>query len=140
MVRLFNNAELDRDATADNVITLLKQFKILVLRGDMEVNYFRSQVIDGMPKSQSVFNTQDIPIVNKADVDYEVYMILKAIKRLDLTSRFILNNLFINDERMTNFQIQQELNCEKTKYFELKKDALVYFAEAYKGDDLKVYK
>lgn len=130
--------EINREKTANKVIKFFKTFPNKVIQSGKPINSLQSPSMDGMPKIQSATNTSDHRIVERANAAYEIEMILKAVRCLDIKSQFIINSLYIT-RTMNNNEVFFALNYGRTRYYQLKEFALVSFAEAYSVEELRVF-
>ena len=122
---------VDEVQTARNVRNFFNKDLDKLLRMANEVpSFLRSPVIDDMPKSPSFKNGSEEILVNHFESkSYIAKSILigvsKALNNCRLIHKQILIAKYLDD--MYDWQIMQRLNYEKTRYAELKINALNEF-------------
>ena len=131
--------KIDIDQTLENVTRFLDGHKMRVLRAGKSLNTLQSTSLDGMPKTPSYKNIADNRIIERANAAYEVEETYIAVNRLDIKSQTIIKRLWLDRDTKQNWQVSHELNYGSTRYGELKRKALVAFAEAYMARDLRAF-
>lgn len=124
---------VDEVQTARNVRNFFNKDLDKLLRMANEVpSFLRSPVIDDMPKSPSFKNDSEEILVNhfesKSYIAKNILIgVSKALNNCRLIHKQILIAKYLDD--MYDWQIMQRLNYEKTRYAELKINALNEFAD-----------
>lgn len=139
---------IDEVQTAKNVRRFLtKDLDKLLRMANETPSFLHSPIIDDMPKSPSGKNTSEEILVSHFDSkSYIAKRILigigKAMNNCKLIHKQILISKYLDD--MYDWQIMQNLNYEKTRYLEIKMNALNEFADRLEAQpdcpDLHIYK
>lgn len=132
--------EIDKDKTIANVIHFLNGHQLRVLRAGRKLSSLGSPKIDGMPKPPTATNNADKRIIERLEAEYEVDETYYAVSCLDYKSQKIIKDRWLIQYPKTNEQIARDLNYGLTRYQEIKKRALLMFAEAYIALELRVFK
>lgn len=132
--------QLDTDKTADNTERFLKNFETMLLRAGEGYSLLQSPNIKGMPKPPSFENTADIEIIERLNARYLVVSTVVTIEKLDFKSQQILKALFIDQDKKTITDLSYSLSYSRKKIYQFKQKALVSFAEAFKAENLRVFK
>lgn len=131
--------EVDFPCTRSNAHKILKQYrKFERIAGRAKID-IRSPQITDMPKSQSYGNKTEDAIIQFVYAEDERDEILKAITSLDLVKRQILYYCYCEPESYSNAFIADKIGYSERQINRLKKEALIYFAEAYRHGKLIQY-
>lgn len=124
---------IDEVQTAKNVRRFLtKDLDKLLRMANETPSFLHSPIIDDMPKSLSFKNGSEEILVNhfesKSYIAKNILVgVSKALNNCRLIHKQILIAKYLDD--MYDWQIMQKLNYEKTRYAELKINALNEFAD-----------
>ena len=124
---------VDERATAKKVKKFFeKDFDRLLRLADEQTSFFRSPNYDGMPKSPSTANGQEVSVIKRITSDTaKAKSILRdidiAINHCSKTNQTILFYRYI--ECWPDWQVAQQIQYSTTRYNELKIVASVEFAE-----------
>lgn len=132
--------ELDTSKTAARVRKFLAGHHNRLLRAGRTIDALRSPVPDGMPRQPRVQNNQDARIIQRLDASLQVDATMQAVNALDERSRFILTKVYLIALPWPNTRVMDALGYQESRYRDYKRLALVWFAEAYQLQDLRVFR
>lgn len=131
--------EIDFPCTRSNAHKILKQYrKFERIAGRAKID-IRSPQINDMPKAPSFGNKTEDAIIQFIYAKDERDEILKAITSLDLVKRQLLYYTYCEPDEYSNELIANKIGYSARHVSRLKKDALIYFAEAYRHGKLIQY-
>lgn len=131
--------EIDVEKTTENVKDLLKDYHSY-RRMALSAESIKSPAMTGMPASHGVENSIERRLIKRLEAQEKVREIDRLIKSDILKTDYqtILIGCFIQ-EHDDEFMWDQ-LHISRTTYYKVKKRAILYFAEAYRCEDLLVFK
>ncbi|MCI2170724.1 ArpU family phage packaging/lysis transcriptional regulator [Schleiferilactobacillus perolens] len=132
--------ELDTSKTAARVRKFLAGHHNRLLRAGRTIDALRSPVPDGMPRQPRTQNNQDTRIIQRLDASRQVDATIQAVNALDERSRFILTKVYLIALPWPNTSVMDALGYQESRYRDYKRLALVWFAEAYQLQDLRVFR
>lgn len=141
-------SKLDSGATIDKTRSFLQLYQDYHRIERRDIISLRSPSYDGMPKAPHSNNAQEDKVVDHLSAAMICRDVRNAIDALeDWRFRYIINHTFIKSNDLIEIQMD-ELGVSRTRYSELKNEALIAFAEIYppmldengKPDDLMVFK
>lgn len=134
--------EINEKKTIANVKKVLRQYpRIREIACDLPEQRV-TQLITFEPRGSSEPSKQVEKLaIRRVDASRELEEIEQAISRLfNSKYRFILFNKYLATEPMLNYEIQEKLWIEKTKFQEYLNSACLAFAEQYRNGSLVVLK
>lgn len=134
--------EINEKKTIANVKKVLRQYpRIREIACDMPEQRV-TQMFTFEPRGSSGLSKQVEKLaIRRVDASRELGEIEQAVSRLfNSKYRFILFNKYLATEPMLNYEIQEKLWIEKTKFQEYLNSACLAFAEQYRNGSLVVLK
>lgn len=131
--------EINEEETIENVRYYFEHdFPRLVAQSHINLNYIQSPSFDSMGGGTSVRNSQEDKIVGKISAKEYVALTMRLISNFPREYKIIIKNGFINHQ--DNYTLCDGIGCSTTKLNDLKKKALLYFADAFQEfEDLHIY-
>ncbi|USS85069.1 DUF1492 domain-containing protein [Fructilactobacillus myrtifloralis] len=133
--------EIDREATIKATKRFFKKvWPRIVLQSGLSAISLRSPEITDMPSSAPVGNSNEELVVRMLDSQTQVKNIIRCMDSLETKKKTILREAYISN--IQNWKIAQEIGYSLPRYYQLKNEALVDFADAATvyGFDLLVEK
>lgn len=127
--------QLDEKRTKTNAKKILRLFRQLQRQAGI-TNYLQSPKVSDMPKSPFMPKSFDDRSVRKMDAENECQEIIAALHRLDSKEREVLELTYLKAEKDTCFQIAQQMCYSERRIKQIKSDAYIQFAYAYKNGEL----
>mgnify|MGYP003356427092 FL=1 len=134
--------EINEKKTISNVKKVLRQYpRIREIACDLPEQRV-TQLITFEPRGSNGPSKQVEKLaIRRVDASRELEEIEQAVSRLfNPKYRFILFNKYLATEPMLNYEIQEKLWIEKTKFQDYLNRACLAFAEQYRGGDLIAFK
>lgn len=134
--------EINEKKTISNVKKVLRQYpRIREIACDLTEQRV-TQLITFEPRGNNGPSKQVEKLaIRRVDASRELEEIEQAVSRLfNSKYRFILFNKYLSTEPMLNYEIQEKLWIEKTKFQEYLNRACLAFAEQYRNGSLVVLK
>ncbi|WP_125588368.1 ArpU family phage packaging/lysis transcriptional regulator [Companilactobacillus jidongensis] len=130
---------IDKAATIQNVREFFyKDFPRLVAQSHINLSYIQSPNFNRTGNKDNVRNTQEDQAITQINAKDIVIETMRIINNFPKEYKVIIKSGFINNQ--TNLDMCDLIGCGSTKLNQLKKNALVYFADAFTYIDLHVYK
>lgn len=127
--------QLDEKRTKTNAKKILRLFRQLQ-RQSGNTNYLQSPKLSDMPRSPFTPKSFDDRSNRKMDAEKECREIVTALHRLDPKEREVLECTYFKSQKDTCFQIAQQMNYSERRIKQIKGDAYIQFAYAYKNGEL----
>lgn len=110
------------------------------IAGQDEIN-LRSPIITDMPRTPSSYtNKSEDATCIRIDAENELRAIDTAISRVSQISKEIISMTFCENDKLTAFAIGMEIGYSERSVKDLKAQALLEFADVYRGGKLIVRK
>ncbi|MHC9533155.1 ArpU family phage packaging/lysis transcriptional regulator [Dellaglioa sp. L3N] len=130
--------ELDETATKRNSIKVLRSYPRYKRIANRNILFLQSPAMEGMPKSKSGANNEEVKIVNKLEAETIVKTIEHCIESIVGSDyRMLLENTYIHGD--SDYEIQSTLGISKSTQDRMLKVALLNFAEAYPLEELLAF-
>ncbi|USS87722.1 DUF1492 domain-containing protein [Fructilactobacillus hinvesii] len=135
----FLDYEINTSATQQQAKRFLqKKLPRLILLSGLNLVSLKSPSLSSVPTSKPVGNTNEERIVRKLEAERLVTAVVDAISSCNEPSKTILFGLYV--KQLQPWQVIANLGYSKTRFYQLKKQALLDFADAFVEVDLHVYK
>ncbi|MDK1716395.1 ArpU family phage packaging/lysis transcriptional regulator [Dellaglioa algida] len=130
--------KLDETATKQNAIHVLKSYPRYKRIANRSILHLQSPAMNGMPRSDSGENNEEIKIVNKVNAETIVVTINNCIESVaGVENRMMLENKYIHD--FPDYELEAALKISPSTRKRILKQALLMFAEAYPLEELLVF-
>lgn len=130
--------EINKEATIQNVRDFFKNdFPRLVAQSHINLSYIQSPSFDNTGNKDNVRNIQEDSIVRKINAKDVVIETMQIINNFPDVYKIIIKSSFINN--LTNNTVCELIGYGPTRLGQLKKESLIYFADAFTYTDLHVY-
>jgi ArpU family phage transcriptional regulator len=133
MVLLVN--ELNERQTKTNAKKILRMFRQLERQAGKRIQ-LQSPKLNDMPKSQLTSEVFGDRSARKADAEKECQEIIAALHQLDQKEREVLELTYFAPKKYSRFQIAQQMKYSESRIKQIKGDAYIQFAYAYKNGEL----
>ncbi|MGG5333761.1 ArpU family phage packaging/lysis transcriptional regulator [Enterococcus sp. AZ163] len=119
---------------AKRVLACYRRLKRIA--GQHEIN-LRSPIISDMPRTPGSFNNkaEDATCI-RVDAENELLAIEYALKNISAMGEKVLRLSYCDSDILTIFAISREIPCSERTVKNLKSEALMEFAEAYRNGKL----
>ena len=131
--------DIDEEKTIKNVKNYFEhEFPRLIAQSHMSLTYIQSPSFDSIGSGNSTRNSQEDKIVGKMGAKEYVGTTMSLINNFPHTYKVIIKSYYING--LSDDDVQELIGYRPTRYKELKKIALLYFADAFISYyDLHIY-
>ncbi|USS86480.1 DUF1492 domain-containing protein [Fructilactobacillus cliffordii] len=121
--------EIDREATIKKTKNFFKKvWPRIVLQSGLTAMSLRSPEITDMPTSAPTGNANEKLMVRMLERQDDVKNVIRCINSLEAKKKEIMRASYIDN--IPNWKIAQQLGYSEPRYYQLKNEALVDFADA----------
>ncbi|USS86857.1 hypothetical protein M3M38_01990 [Fructilactobacillus cliffordii] len=135
----FLDDEIDEQATCNKVRRFFKkQVPRLIRLSGLNLVSLKSPELSSMPTSKPAGNTNEDRIVRKLEAQRIITAVVQAIRICGEPSNTILFGVYL--QGLPNWQVEQQLGYGASRFYQLKNQSFLNFADAFAEADLHVYK
>lgn len=127
--------ELNERQTKTNAKKILRMFRQLERQAGKRL-HLQSPKLTDMPKSQLTPKVFGDRSARRADAEKECQEIIAALHQLDQKEREVLELTYFTLQKYSRIQIAHQMKYSESRIKQIKSDAFIQFAYAYKNGKL----